>query len=175
MTPKEITEIQAIVADLRAASAVASTSSMLNGTTPEHTLAGRAANTIAHLLSELDKRDAEIAKEEHKFEQVIDERDKAEEAISQAYYLVIGQSPQWSNKFGHDQALDEIDNACGLLRGEIKRLKSDLRDAREACAPLLKRLTDNEMSFDNTGPRPDNFSVSVSLGELRALRNSTEG
>jgi len=47
---------------------------------------------------------------------LIDERDRAEEALSQAYYLVIGRSPEWSNLFGHAEALEEIEEACEVLR-----------------------------------------------------------
>lgn len=54
-------------------------------------------------------------------EQVIQERDDAEEALSQAYYLVTGRSPEWSNHFGHKEALEEIDEAQRLLRDAAKR------------------------------------------------------
>jgi hypothetical protein len=52
--------------------------------------------------------------------QLIDERDAAEEALSQAYYLVTGRSPEWSNKFGHTQALEDIKEACAILRQAAK-------------------------------------------------------
>ncbi len=51
--------------------------------------------------------------------QTIDERDRAEDALSQAYYLVIGRSPEWSNLFGHEEAVEEIDDAQKCLRAEI--------------------------------------------------------
>ncbi len=54
--------------------------------------------------------------DEREMLELIDARDEAEQAISQAYYLVIGRSPEWSNKFGHQEALDEIKDACELLR-----------------------------------------------------------
>lgn len=49
--------------------------------------------------------------------QTIDERDAAEEALSQAYFLIKGQSPQWSNNFGHEEALEEIEDAqkCTII------------------------------------------------------------
>jgi len=47
---------------------------------------------------------------------LIDERDNAENALSQAYYLVTGHSPEWSNLFGHAEALEEIEEACEVLR-----------------------------------------------------------
>lgn len=51
---------------------------------------------------------------------LIDERDKAEEAVSQAYYLIIGRSPEWSSAFGFKEALEEIDDAQHLLRESAK-------------------------------------------------------
>lgn len=58
------------------------------------------------------------ASKKHEIEmlKLIDERDIAEQTISQAYYLVIGRSPEWSNRFGHDQALEEIGDAVNILR-----------------------------------------------------------
>lgn len=52
--------------------------------------------------------DAEILK-------LIDERDAAEEALSQAYFLITGKSPEWSNIFGYKE-VEEIDDAQKLLR-----------------------------------------------------------
>jgi hypothetical protein len=55
-------------------------------------------------------------REEKALGEVIDQRDAAEEALSQAFYLVTGRSPEWSNLFGHAEALGEIEDACSLLR-----------------------------------------------------------
>jgi hypothetical protein len=46
----------------------------------------------------------------------IDERDAAEEALSQAYYLIKGESPEWSNLWGYKECLEEIDDALRCLR-----------------------------------------------------------
>ena len=51
--------------------------------------------------------------------QTVDERDAAEETLSQAYYLITGNSPHWSNLFGHQEALQDIDDAQRCLRAEI--------------------------------------------------------
>ena len=57
------------------------------------------------------------AKDAYEFTgETIRERDDAEEAMSQAYYLVTGRSPEWSNNFGYEQALEDIKDACELLR-----------------------------------------------------------
>jgi len=53
--------------------------------------------------------------------QVIDERDAAEEALSQAYYLITGSSPHWSNRFGYKEALEDIDDAQQLLRKSLAK------------------------------------------------------
>jgi hypothetical protein len=53
---------------------------------------------------------------EHELGAAIDERDAAQEAISQAYYLIVGRSPEWSNLFGYEQALADIEDAQSILR-----------------------------------------------------------
>lgn len=58
--------------------------------------------------------------EERAHLQTIDERDAAEEAMSQAYYLVTGNSPQWSNMFGYPEALEDIGDALALLKASLK-------------------------------------------------------
>lgn len=60
-----------------------------------------------------DQHEAEILK-------VIDERDAAEEALAQAYYLVMGHSAEWSNAFGHAEALEEIGDAVAALKLAVK-------------------------------------------------------
>lgn len=70
--------------------------------------------------------------------EVIDERDAAEQSLSQAYYLVIGESPEWSNNFGHQQALDEIDDALKLLRQVAKEQASQPDLVRLARELILK-------------------------------------
>jgi hypothetical protein len=57
-----------------------------------------------------------LAQEERAHLQTIDQRDRAEEALSQAYFLITGRSPEWSNLFGYDEALEEIDDAQKTLR-----------------------------------------------------------
>lgn len=57
-----------------------------------------------------------MADEERAMLQLIDERDAAEECLSQMYYLVTGNSPEWSNFFGHEQALEYVSDALALLK-----------------------------------------------------------
>lgn len=69
-----------------------------------------------------------IAKLERDLAQAIDERDKAEEALSQAYYLATGRSPEWSNKFGHDDAVEEIGDVVAVLKAEVVELRQRKND-----------------------------------------------
>ena len=57
--------------------------------------------------------------------ELIDERDRAEESLSQAYYIVTGRSPEWSNQFGHDQALIEIAETVKLLKDAARPVRSE--------------------------------------------------
>lgn len=52
--------------------------------------------------------------------QTIYERDAADECLSQMYYFITGRSPEWSNKFGHKEALDDVDDAQTTLREALK-------------------------------------------------------
>jgi hypothetical protein len=48
--------------------------------------------------------------------QLIDERDAAEECLSQMYYIVTGNSPHWSNLFGHKEALEDVADVVSVLK-----------------------------------------------------------
>lgn len=66
--------------------------------------------------------------------QLIDERDKAQEALSQAYYLITGRSPEWSNTFGYAEALEDIDDAQKILR------QAQPAPDEGACAKVLREV-----------------------------------
>jgi hypothetical protein len=70
-------------------------------------------------------RCAEERMREQGVSQLIEERDAAEEALSQAFYLITGRSPEWSNLFGHKEALEEIDAAQRALRDAAKLAQKD--------------------------------------------------
>lgn len=94
-------------------------------TTYDYDIAGFALGIIEELTvcSHCD-----IDRQERQLIATIEERDAAEEALSQAYFLVMGHSPEWSNCFGHTEALREIECALYVLRrkaadanaGEVK-------------------------------------------------------
>ena len=60
---------------------------------------------------------APVPYEQHEREtlKLIDERDNAEEALSQAYRFVTGTEPTWSNLFGYKEALEDISNVIDSL------------------------------------------------------------
>lgn len=61
---------------------------------------------------------------ERSLEQAIGERDAAEECLSQMFYLVTGRSPEWSNKFGHAQALEDVGDVMAALKRAAKHFRS---------------------------------------------------
>jgi len=71
-------------------------------------------------------------KTEKQLLKLVDERDEAEQALSQAYYQVTGKSPEWSNVFGHKQALEEIDEVVNLLKQALKNAESKSQLATQA-------------------------------------------
>lgn len=77
-------------------------------------------------------------KHEREMLEVIDQRDRAEEALSQAYYLVIGRSPEWSNLFGHEEALEDINNAQKCLRAAVPT--ETCRGFRRICTKCNKPI-----------------------------------
>lgn len=90
----------------------------------DHPLA-YAARTLA---AEVRRLAAELEREDRAHTQTCAERDAAEEALSQAFFLVTGRSPEWSNHFGHIEALAEIEDAQWLLR-EAARERNNLKAA----------------------------------------------
>lgn len=87
-----------------------------------------AKNALDSSLDELERvtglwREAQHAleREEKCHLETIDARDQAEECVSQMYYLVTGNSPQWSNVFGYEQALEDVSDALALLKKSIPR------------------------------------------------------
>jgi len=52
--------------------------------------------------------------------QLIDQRDAAEECVSNIYFKVTGRSPEWSNNFGFAEALSDIEDAVNLLKAASK-------------------------------------------------------
>lgn len=49
----------------------------------------------------------------------------AQEAISQAYFLILGRAAEWAPGFGLANAIDDIDNAQQALRMHIARIEKE--------------------------------------------------
>ena len=56
-------------------------------------------------------RPSDLEREERAHGETIDQRDAAESALSEAYLIVTGEPPEWSNRFGYREALDDIRGA----------------------------------------------------------------
>lgn len=99
-----------------------------------------------HHAAKVAELEREIEREDRAHTQTITERDAAEEALSQAYFLIKGESPEWSNLFGHDEALEEIDDAQKLLRTENATLRAQLAEAQATIARLSWRpITETDL------------------------------
>lgn len=118
------------------------------------------ASRIAQARLEFEREFGRLASIEEKAHlQTIDERDQAEETLSQAYYLITGNSPQWSNNFGHEQALVDIDDAQRCLRAEIR--------SADAMAAQAKLETAEKIISHAPGRLPQ--VVQDYIAELRQL------
>jgi hypothetical protein len=113
-----------------------------------------AADAIEQQARELEKEDLAHAR-------TIDERDAAEEALSQAYYLVTGNNPEWSSGFGHAHAIKDIGDAIGQQAREIERM-SQIIDDRNVRIKALQE--GNKLSLER-GER-----ITALTAEVEALR-----
>jgi sugar-specific transcriptional regulator TrmB len=107
----------------------------------------QAADELNRLTRDLDAAReelaaAKIAKMDRDMEQLCEERDNAEESLSQAYYLVVGNSPEWSNTFGQSHALEDIDDAIRGLKETAKAALATVEKWREQLA-IAQRAGDN--------------------------------
>ncbi|EJS4545954.1 ead/Ea22-like family protein [Salmonella enterica] len=84
------------------------------------------------VIADGSKRIAELERSET---QLISERDDAESALNDAYKAVMGQSPEWSNWFSFENAIDEIELACELWRNQT----DDVIQFRQRIAELEAR------------------------------------
>jgi len=90
------------------------------------TMAGYVLKDACSVLSaEVRRLQSAATKEDARHEQTCKERDAAEEALSRAYVLIVGQSPEWSNNFGHQHALKEIQKTIGELQDENERMRAE--------------------------------------------------
>ncbi len=58
----------------------------------------------------------------------IDQRDAAEDALSDAFRLVTGREPEWSNLFGYADAMEEITASLGQKESALAAARKALED-----------------------------------------------
>ena len=105
-TPKDRESARCLAVEMKRAG-------LYSPTTYEYDIAGFALGIVEEI--DVCSRDG-ADHQERQLLATIQERDAAEESFSQAYHLVIGHSPEWSNCFGHADALREIECAVFALR-----------------------------------------------------------
>ncbi|WP_190320239.1 ead/Ea22-like family protein [Enterobacter hormaechei] len=72
-------------------------------------------STVLALLDELEAKDKRIAELERDETQLIEERDSAEQALSDMYEAAMGDRPEWSNLFGYADAIDDVAQRVSFL------------------------------------------------------------
>lgn len=69
-------------------------------------------------------------------DQVLQERDDAEDALSRMFQAATGRSAEWSSAWHYDDAIEEVEDY-------VAALQSELADAREANARLCALIIDS--------------------------------
>jgi DNA repair ATPase RecN len=85
---------------------------------------------IEQLTEKCQRLEEALQREESAHSNTIDQRDQHEEALNQVYFLVTGLSPEWSNIWGQQQLIEEVDDAQTLLRNTIRQLEADCATMR---------------------------------------------
>lgn len=65
------------------------------------------------------------------------ERDEAQEAVSQIYFIVFGEAAEWSNEFGIEKAVECITDAVNALKAHVR--ESQKAPADEAALAELDK------------------------------------
>lgn len=110
--------------------------------------------TARTLRAALDALTREAKGQERRHLKTIDQRDAAEDALGDAYALVTGNQPEWSNAFGYANALEDITNTIAAQSeritaldqrheedaAEVKRLNHALTDCDAEVLALTARI-----------------------------------
>lgn len=88
------------------------------------------------------QRELEEAKDanEKAMLRTIDERDEAQEAISNIYHILTGKSAEWSNEFGFEQAAEELSAAHEATRQRIAEQDAEITTWKTAFDDYANRL-----------------------------------
>lgn len=109
-----------------------------------------------------------LEKEEAAHLRTIDQRDEAEQCIGKIYFKIIGRSPEWSNHFGYDDALQEIEEAIFILRDATPEATIELRNG--ATAERVKAIRSLYVRPDNSAVVIDALDESTkTAAEMRTL------
>jgi hypothetical protein len=81
-----------------------------------HGWAGEIARRQLALRDKLKIAEKRIAELDSSKSQLINERDRAEAALSDMYKKVIGNTPEWNNWFSYSAAIEEVETVCELWR-----------------------------------------------------------
>ncbi|HGG1395519.1 TPA: hypothetical protein ACJFMG_004112 [Escherichia coli] len=129
------------------------------------------------VLALLDEREAQskrIAELEESEEQLINERDNAESALSDMYFAATGDRPEWSNCFSFSDAVDAVVDRIADL--EAKQPSPVVPDnASGSLAYAYKELTPEIMRghiavFERYGIAPNDSTTTI-----QALRIALDG
>lgn len=114
------------------------------------------AENASGMVDMLRLRIAELERSET---QLINERDSAESALSDAYKAVMGQAPEWSNWFSFENAIDEIELVCELWRNQT----DDVIQFRQRIQELEAKLETADRLQD--GAFRDGLKAGFSYGQ----------
>jgi hypothetical protein len=103
---------------------------------------------------------------DRKTSEFVDERDDLAQALSQAYYLVTGRSPEWSNFFGNKEALEDIDASLRLLKSTLKTAEEEHQAEVERLKAVCTELLDDKGLLDwlETNKAGVNFTSTFCMG-----------
>ena len=116
---------------------------------PKEAILSALTEALAPVERERDKLNQEIKKLEKQLDAEVGERDDCEQQFSQAYYLATGNSPEWSNNFGHEQAALEIADVVNLLKSNVQQLEHERDELKRNCGiaeRYIKKLEDSAAS-----------------------------
>ncbi|EBU6954184.1 protein Ead [Salmonella enterica subsp. enterica serovar Potsdam] len=114
------------------------------------------AENASGMVDMLRLRIAELERSET---QLINERDSAESALNDAYKVVMGQAPEWSNWFNFENAIDEIELVCELWRNQT----DDVIQFRQRIQELEAKLETADRLQD--GAFRDGLKAGFSYGQ----------
>ena len=121
-----------------------------------------ASTALASLVKQLATVTNELEAANKFMTQLVDERDEAEGAIDQAYEIVTGKTPEWSNNFGFRDACHGIEAQLATMTQERDRLQRDSEDL-DATQKHVETLL---AELEAVTKERDNLKEDVKVSEL---------